>query len=786
MPSSPTFVNARLVGNNIDFSMEKNLIYIGRNSNLGEVDLHINLSSYISRKHCIIYIDQKDAFILECLGKNGIFVDSIFQHHGVPVLLKDRCQIRFPSTTISLVFYSPQGPGRAIDHVAKVVSDPKAFGRVYFGEKKTEMNNREIANVGDKLANSEQSGSIANARPRAPPHFANLPTRFISAPPSPTGTISAVNSAPGSPRSAHLRPGNVKENLQQAMEQLSQQDTRELYVNEKPPYSYAQLIIQAIMHSPTGQLTLANIYAYISENYPYFKCKEKGWQNSIRHNLSLGRCFLKIPRNQDESGKGSFWRIADDCWNKVTDEAYKKRRTAQRSSGSSKKSSSTLAKSAPTSPDRSIKDSPLMVPGASSSAVSSAAHHEQNQFNVQLQHERFLSASATSSPVLQRGVSASTIFSQPSTPLLADNNRFYHPNSIQQQRPQAAFNVTRASLPSEPNVVRYTQQQQQEQVADKMVPQQQQISRPPTNHQQQPLPTVAQLQTMTCVGLTPVANTQPITTVGHTQPITLVGNTQPITVVTKEMLQRLTTTTMTSNVQAVGSGVKRSVSADATTNIIKLPRLEMKVIPSTASPQLQSTTASPSQVTVQQAKTYSVMAYPAPHCKVPTMLVSSQATTQAAPKHVVIPASLAVSQARQPAQMTPQMSNPNQIVVQAPIIGSGAQNPAAIFIPTPVATAQASKPSPVIIRAPAVTTQAPNASPMIIRAPVVTHAGQSAQAPTASSAVAMQPPVSIMVPVKIAVPAPSFTTAAAAPVVIQQAAAAPAQTAAPAPEQPSS
>jgi Forkhead domain len=46
----------------------------------------------------------------------------------------------------------------------------------------------------------------------------------------------------------------------------------------KPPFSYAQLIVQAIMSTPDKQLTLSGIYTYISHNYPYYKPNDKGWQ----------------------------------------------------------------------------------------------------------------------------------------------------------------------------------------------------------------------------------------------------------------------------------------------------------------------------------------------------------------------------------------------------------------------------------------------------------------------------------------------------------------------------
>ena len=55
----------------------------------------------------------------------------------------------------------------------------------------------------------------------------------------------------------------------------------------KPNFTYHELITHEIKRSFEGRLQLSEIYRRISERYPYFKLGEPGWQNSIRHNLSL-------------------------------------------------------------------------------------------------------------------------------------------------------------------------------------------------------------------------------------------------------------------------------------------------------------------------------------------------------------------------------------------------------------------------------------------------------------------------------------------------------------------
>ncbi|KAJ8865999.1 hypothetical protein PR048_033523 [Dryococelus australis] len=62
---------------------------------------------------------------------------------------------------------------------------------------------------------------------------------------------------------------------------------------EKPPYSYIALII----------------YTFLQQRFPFFRGSYQGWKNSVRHNLSLNECFIKLPKGLGRPGKGHYWTI---------------------------------------------------------------------------------------------------------------------------------------------------------------------------------------------------------------------------------------------------------------------------------------------------------------------------------------------------------------------------------------------------------------------------------------------------------------------------------------------
>ncbi|RMJ09504.1 hypothetical protein BHE90_011739 [Fusarium euwallaceae] len=110
---------------------------------------------------------------------------------------------------------------------------------------------------------------------------------------------------------------------------LSQDENQHI----KPQYSYAQMITQAILNAPDGKLNLNGIYTYITNTYAYYRHQQAaGWQNSIRHNLSLNKAFDKVARSTDEPGKGMKWQIVPEVREEMVRNAYRVGRGGHRGS----------------------------------------------------------------------------------------------------------------------------------------------------------------------------------------------------------------------------------------------------------------------------------------------------------------------------------------------------------------------------------------------------------------------------------------------------------------------
>ncbi|KAJ5774017.1 Winged helix-turn-helix transcription repressor DNA-binding [Penicillium paradoxum] len=328
---------------------------------LPQVHVDLGPSKFVSRLHAEIFYDGEEtpAWHIRVNGRNGVRLNNAIVKRGTDAILS--CGDIIEVANAQMMFVTPGDEANIqpcfIERAQRIASgqevDPSAPWDASHHSHPQPSQNSEVV-----PPSSSGGPSLAPA-----PQFLK---RQVTPPPRSPDTAGQ--------RTAKQSPLYNRGMMMESTEEIdySKDSAKDL----KPPYSYATLIAQAIFSSEEEKLTLNSIYNWIMDKYAFYRHSQSGWQNSIRHNLSLNKAFQKVPRRTDEPGKGMKWQIAIEYR-----EEYRKKQTRKGGPQSSAPSSpatreppSSARTSRVTKPDTSFsatarKSPPVSSPGFSSFPV---------------------------------------------------------------------------------------------------------------------------------------------------------------------------------------------------------------------------------------------------------------------------------------------------------------------------------------------------------------------------------------------------------------------------------
>lgn len=259
------------IGRNTEFHTNNSTANANAVNNPDLIDIDLGPSKVVSRKHASIeYNLNGRKWQLFIHGRNGLKVNGLRLNisSNIPYDLTSGNIIDIGGT--QMMFILPDAP--------PVI--PNYF-RHLLANKRVKLNNSSYKNNYNSGTSTDNKAKSENV----------------------TNQVKAFQLQEGIPA---LHPNSIS-----SEQDYSKDEARDL----KPPYSYATMITQAILSNPQGILSLAEIYDWISSHFAYYRHTKQGWQNSIRHNLSLNKAFEKVPRKPNEPGKGMKWQISESYRN---------------------------------------------------------------------------------------------------------------------------------------------------------------------------------------------------------------------------------------------------------------------------------------------------------------------------------------------------------------------------------------------------------------------------------------------------------------------------------------
>ncbi|EFX05505.1 forkhead transcription factor fkh1 [Grosmannia clavigera kw1407] len=295
--------------------------------------VHIDLgpSKMVSRQHAqIVFNTKSEKWFVHVKGRNGVKVNNMPWRLGQSKPLGSGDVIEVGGVEMMFVLPLETSPLNINDIYLQRAGFPKSEREPSHLEETPSRPRLRATTPQAAVESSPRGSTMRSALPRGQP----TPQPIAPAPPdykrpgTPPSARSRI-SVPGS----HLRSPQFRDIPTMVVHPSDVDLSLDENKNMKPQYSYAQMITQAIMNTSDGKLNLNGIYNFIMDNYSYYKHQQAaGWQNSIRHNLSLNKAFEKVARSTEEPGKGMKWYILPEYKDEMVRTAYRGGRGGHRGS----------------------------------------------------------------------------------------------------------------------------------------------------------------------------------------------------------------------------------------------------------------------------------------------------------------------------------------------------------------------------------------------------------------------------------------------------------------------
>jgi forkhead protein FKH len=230
----------------------------------GGIQIDLGPNKIVSRTHAAIFFNSDtERWNIEVQGRNGIRLNTDTLRRGVKQPLVSGQVIEIGG--VEMMFVLPEEDGSLKVH-------------------KKYLQRAGLIEVDDDASNETESGAPASSGPSAqtPARGQNgvpgaLP--IAPAPPDYRRPGTPVSARTKAPYSAGKSPAYAGGTIFMNSENVD----LSLDINKavKPPYSYAQMISQAILDTKEEKLNLNGIYTFITDRYAYYRNQAAGgWQAS--------------------------------------------------------------------------------------------------------------------------------------------------------------------------------------------------------------------------------------------------------------------------------------------------------------------------------------------------------------------------------------------------------------------------------------------------------------------------------------------------------------------------